>query len=95
MREIYLKEFKEDSWEEMVQLYQELYNEVEPGLRTRVESSGIPEDILRVLLPDMGEYLLTWMEEQVPALGYEKPSDYLKTAEGTRALKSAILRMPR
>jgi hypothetical protein len=35
------------------------------------------------------------MDRKVPALGNETPLDYLKSEEGTKALKAAILRMPR
>ncbi|MCP3779009.1 DUF2384 domain-containing protein [Paenibacillus sp. Lou8.1] len=95
MRDIYLKEFKPESWANMVQLYQERYDQVDPAIRAKVAESKIPKEIQIVLLPDMGEYLLTWMDRKVPALGHETPSHYLKSEEGTKALKAAILRMPR
>ncbi|MGG1942954.1 antitoxin Xre/MbcA/ParS toxin-binding domain-containing protein [Paenibacillus polymyxa] len=95
MRETYLKEFKPESWANMVQIYQERYDQVDPVIRAKVAKSKIPKEIQIVLLPDMGEYLLTWMDKKVPALGHETPSDYLKSEEGTKALKAAILRMPR
>ncbi|KZE77754.1 hypothetical protein AV545_09875 [Paenibacillus jamilae] len=95
MREIYLKEFKPESWAHMVQIYQERYDQVDPAIRAKVAQSHIPKEIQIVLLPDMGEYLLTWMDLEVPALGHETPSDYLKSEEGIKALKAAILRMPR
>ncbi|MHB0860405.1 hypothetical protein ACYCS5_03885 [Paenibacillus sp. SEL3] len=95
MRDIYLKEFKPESWANMVQIYQERYDQVDPAIRVKVAESKIPKEIQIVLLPDMGEYLLTWMDRKVPALGHETPSDYLKSEEGTKALKAAILRMPR
>ncbi|AIW41046.1 MULTISPECIES: antitoxin Xre/MbcA/ParS toxin-binding domain-containing protein [Paenibacillus] len=95
MRDIYLKEFKPENWANMVQIYQERYAQVDPAIRAKVVESKIPKEIQIVLLPDMGEYLLTWMDRKVPALGNETPSDYLKSEEGTKALKAAILRMPR
>ncbi|MGQ3482092.1 hypothetical protein [Paenibacillus sp. TY11] len=95
MREIYLKEFKPESWANMVQIYQERYDQVDPIVKEKVSKSSIPEEIQIVLLPDMGEYLLTWMDRKVLALGNETPSDYLKSEAGTKALKAAILRMPR
>ncbi|TKH35655.1 hypothetical protein C1I59_17535 [Paenibacillus polymyxa] len=95
MKEIYLKEFKPESWANMVQIYQEQYDQVDPAVKAKMAKSEIPKEIQIVLLPDMGEYLLTWMDRKVPALGHETPSDYLKSEEGTKALKAAILRMPR
>lgn len=71
------------------------YEQADPALQAEAAKSGIPEDIQIVLLPDMGEYLLTWIHKKVPALGNEKPSDWLKSEEGTKALKAAIMRMPR
>ncbi|MDN4077836.1 DUF2384 domain-containing protein [Paenibacillus polymyxa] len=95
MRETYLKEFKPESWANMVQIYQERYDQVDLVIRAKVAKSKIPKELQIVLLPDMGEYLLTWMVRKIPALGHETPSDYLKSEEGTKALKAAILRMPR
>ncbi|MDY7993020.1 hypothetical protein UY286_20330 [Paenibacillus polymyxa] len=54
MRDIYLKEFKLESWANMVQLYQERYDQVDPAIRVKVAESKIPKEIQIVLLPDMG-----------------------------------------
>ncbi|MDR0271410.1 hypothetical protein [Paenibacillus sp.] len=46
-------------------------------MREKAGQNRNPEDISMVLLPEMGEYLFTWIEKNVPALGSDKPSDYL------------------
>ncbi|MCG7376171.1 MbcA/ParS/Xre antitoxin family protein [Paenibacillus sp. ACRSA] len=95
MKEIYLEEFKQDNWDAFVQLFDELYAQVDPKWIERARVQNIPVDVSQVLLCEMGEYAFKWLEKNIPALGDQSPVSYLETEEGTNALRAAILRMPR
>ncbi|MFU1796001.1 hypothetical protein ACM1RC_19240 [Paenibacillus azoreducens] len=94
-KDLYLKEYNAQHWMEFVELYRDEYLLVNAELREKAGKSRIPEDICMVLLPEMGDYLFTWIEKSVPALGSDKPSDYLNNDDGIKALKAMIMRMPR
>ena len=95
MKEIYLEEFKQDNWDAFVQLFDELYMQVDPKWIERARVQKIPADVSQVLLCEMGEYTFKWLEMNIPALGDQSPVSYLETEEGTNELRAAILRMPR
>ncbi|WP_458123601.1 antitoxin Xre/MbcA/ParS toxin-binding domain-containing protein [Paenibacillus sp. Z3-2] len=38
---------------------------------------------------------MEWLAKDITALGDQSPATYLKTEEGTQALRAAIMRMPR
>ncbi|MDR6723380.1 MULTISPECIES: antitoxin Xre/MbcA/ParS toxin-binding domain-containing protein [Paenibacillus] len=95
MKEIYIEEFKQDNWDAFVQLFDELYAQVDPKWIERARVRKIPADVSQVLLCEMGEYAFKWLEKNIPALGDQSPVSYLETEEGTNALRAAILRMPR
>lgn len=95
VRDIYLREYKESSWSAFVELFRKEYGRVDPQLKEQVIQKGIPEDIGIVLLTEMGDYLFKWLEASVPALDHARPVDFLRDEDGIKALKAAILRMPR
>ncbi|MEY8746980.1 antitoxin Xre/MbcA/ParS toxin-binding domain-containing protein [Bacillales bacterium AN1005] len=95
VKEMYSSEFDSDHWVSFVQLFDDLYSEVDPAWKERAEVQNIPPDVSQVLLCEMGEYAFKWLEKKIPALGDQSPVSYLATEEGTNALRAAILRMPR
>ncbi|WP_128103092.1 MbcA/ParS/Xre antitoxin family protein [Paenibacillus sp. DCT19] len=95
MKGIYSEEFNQANWDAFVQLFDELYAQVDPKWIERARLQKIPEDVSRVLLCEMGEYTFKWLEKNIPALGDQSPVSYLETEEGANALRAAILRMPR
>ncbi|MFC9709354.1 hypothetical protein ACFTRD_14505 [Paenibacillus sp. NPDC056933] len=94
MKELYLTEFNQLSWDSFVLLFEKAYLHVDPKWVECAEQRGIPADISKVLLCEMGEYALRWIDMKVPALGDESPANYLKN-EDSNALRAAIMRMPR
>lgn len=94
MKELYLAEFNQGSWDSFVQLFEKSYLHVEPKWAECAEQRGIPADISKVILCEMGEYALRWIDMKVPALGDESPASYLESGD-TNALRAAIMRMPR
>ncbi|QOS80502.1 hypothetical protein JNUCC31_06235 [Paenibacillus sp. JNUCC31] len=95
MKELYLAEFNQCSWDSFVLLFEEAYLNVDSTWAECAEQRGIPADISKVLLCEMGEYALRWMDMKVPALGDESPASYLGNKEDMNALRAAIMRMPR
>ncbi|MEK4275666.1 hypothetical protein [Paenibacillus sp. FSL R7-0026] len=95
MKGIYLKEFNQASWDSFSELFEELGQKMDPAWVERARLQGIPPDISRVLLCEMGEYAFEWMAKDIPALGDQSPAVYLETEEGEQALRTAIMRMPR
>ncbi|MEK4528215.1 MULTISPECIES: antitoxin Xre/MbcA/ParS toxin-binding domain-containing protein [Paenibacillus] len=95
MKGIYLKEFNQASWDSFSELFEELGQQMDPAWVERARLQGIPADISRVLLCEMGEYAFEWMAKDIPALGDQSPAVYLETEKGAQALRAAIMRMPR
>lgn len=95
MKGMYSSEFDQASWDSFFELFEELGQKLNPEWVERARLQGIPEDISRVLLCEMGEYAFEWMAKDIPALGDQSPATYLETEEGAQALRAAILRMPR
>ncbi|WP_339789868.1 MbcA/ParS/Xre antitoxin family protein [Paenibacillus sp. FSL R7-0313] len=95
MKGIYSSEFDQVSWDSFSELFEELGQKLDPAWVERARLQGIPADISRVLLCEMGEYAFEWMAKDIPALGDKSPAAYLKTEEGAQALRAAIMRMPR
>ncbi|SEO78602.1 MULTISPECIES: hypothetical protein [unclassified Paenibacillus] len=94
MKDLYLAEFNQSSWDSFVRLFEKSYLDVEPKWAECAEQRGIPIDISKVILCEMGEYELRWIDMKVPALGDESPASYLKSGD-TNALRAAIMQMPR
>ncbi|MEK4663091.1 hypothetical protein MHH93_14395 [Priestia sp. FSL H7-0729] len=95
MKDMYLSVFNQANWDSFFELFEELGQKLDPAWVERARLQGIPEDISRVLLCEMGEYAFEWIEKDIPALEDQSPATYLKTEEGAQALRAAILRMPR
>jgi hypothetical protein len=94
MEDFYSVRYKEENWNKVVNAYKDNYSKIDDDLKEEVTLLGLPQDIQIVLLCKLGGYLSQWIHKNVPALGNKKPIDYLKTDDGTRALKAAIMRMP-
>ncbi|MBR2564217.1 MAG: DUF2384 domain-containing protein [Paenibacillus sp.] len=95
MKGAYSSAFHQESWDSFVKLFDEWYTQVPDEWKKRARLKGIPDDISRVLLCEMQEYALKWMDMKVPALGDQSPASYLNTEEGTNGLRAAIMQMPR
>ncbi|MCP1132454.1 MbcA/ParS/Xre antitoxin family protein [Paenibacillus polysaccharolyticus] len=95
MQDMYLSAFKQEHWDNFVELFDEWYAQLPDEWKEEARLRGIPEDIGRVLLCEMKDSALKWIDKKVPALGDQSPASYLETEEGTNALRAAILRMPR
>lgn len=95
MQDMYLSAFKQEHWDTFVELFDEWYATLPTEWKEEARLKGIPEDISRVLLCEMKDSALKWIDKKVPALGDQSPASYLETEEGTNALRAAILRMPR
>ncbi|WP_433745941.1 hypothetical protein [Paenibacillus amylolyticus] len=95
MKGMYISEFNQASWDSFFELFEELGQKLDPAWVERARLQGIPEDISRVLLCEMGEYTFKWIVKDIPALGDQSPATYLETKEGAQALRAAIMRMPR
>ncbi|MEK3777407.1 MULTISPECIES: antitoxin Xre/MbcA/ParS toxin-binding domain-containing protein [unclassified Paenibacillus] len=95
MKDMYFREFNQASWDSFSELFEELEQKLDPAWAERAQRQGIPADISRVLLCEMGEYTFEWIMKDIPALGDQSPATYLETEEGAQALRAAILRMPR
>lgn len=67
---------------------------IDDKLKEEISLLSLPDDIQIVLLCKLGGYIVEWINKKVPALENEKPIDYLRTTDGTRAIKAAIMRMP-
>ncbi|VAW87483.1 Signal transduction histidine kinase CheA [hydrothermal vent metagenome] len=52
-------------------------------------------DIAKVIYASVGTIALDWIKETVPALENLSPSECLKSFNGTRRLKTMLMRMPR
>ncbi|MCG7383056.1 hypothetical protein [Paenibacillus sp. ACRRY] len=95
MKDIFLAEFKQENWDSFVVSFTDRYLEVDPKLVESAKQKGIPADICQVLLCEMGEYALSWVNKKVPALGDQSPASYLGHKDGENALRAAIMQMPR
>jgi len=95
MKDIFLAEFKQESWDSFVVSFADRFLQVDSKLVESAKQKGIPADISQVLLCEMGEYALEWVSKQVPALGDQSPASYLGHTDGANALRAAIMRMPR
>lgn len=94
MEEILLSEFNEVHWDKFYKYYLSQYDKVEDEVIKSVLCLSIPDDIIVVLLIKLGEHLNKWIISSLPALGYIKPIDLLKSDKGLKVLKAAIMRMP-
>ncbi|KGE18412.1 hypothetical protein [Paenibacillus wynnii] len=95
MKEFYLAQFEEEAWNKFVNAYQIIdYMKIDENLKEEISKLGLPNDIQIVLLCKLGGYTVEWINKNVPVLENEKPIDYLRTTDGTSALKAAIMRMP-
>lgn len=92
--DIYGEEYNKDSWQKFVEIHQELYDPIDPLLKTKMSQTTIPKDIQIVLLAKLGEYTFQWIERTIPALDHQTPLSYLQTEQGTNALRAAIMCMP-
>lgn len=92
--DIYDKEYNKDSWQTFVDIHQELYDPVDPLVKTKMSQTTIPKDIQIVLLAKLGEYAFQWIERTIPALDHQTPRSYLQSEQGTNALRAALMRMP-
>ncbi|NUU77711.1 hypothetical protein [Paenibacillus xylanilyticus] len=95
MKDIFLAEFKQESWDSSVVSFADRLLQNDPKLVESARQQGIPADISHVLLCEMGECALDWMSKDVPALGDQSPASFLGLAGGGNALRAAIMRMPR
>ncbi|GGH47018.1 hypothetical protein GCM10008014_10060 [Paenibacillus silvae] len=87
--------FRQEHWDSFAQLFDEWYTRVPNEWKENARIKGIPDDISKVLLCEMGDYAFKWMDKKVPALGDQSPASYLETVEGANALRAAIMQMPR
>lgn len=95
MKDMYFREFNQENWDSFSELFEEFENKLDPAWVKRARIHGIPADISRVLLYEMGEYTFEWIMKDIPALGDQSPATYLETEEGAQALRAAIMHMPR
>lgn len=95
MQDTYLSEFKQEHWDSFVELFDEWYAQLPNDWKEEAQLKGIPDDISRVLLCEMKDSALKWINKKIPALGDKSPASYLETEQGADALRAAIMRMPR
>ncbi|PYE49713.1 hypothetical protein HUB98_09720 [Paenibacillus barcinonensis] len=95
MKDTYSSAFIQEHWDSFIRLFDEWYTRVPNEWKADARLKGIPDDISKVLLCEMEDYVFKWMDKKVPALGDQSPASYLETLEGGNALRVAIMQMPR
>ncbi|MEC0270459.1 antitoxin Xre/MbcA/ParS toxin-binding domain-containing protein [Paenibacillus anseongense] len=88
--EVFLKAFHEQHWLEFVETCSKYVdeNDIEFG------DISVPKDIAIVLYWRLKNHANNWLFKPVPALNYARPIDLLKSDDGKKILKVALMRMP-
>lgn len=88
--EIFLNAFHEDHWHDFVATCSKDVDEdsIELG------DISVPKDISIVLYWRLRNHAYNWLSKPVPALDHATPIELLKSEDGKKILKVALMRMP-
>ncbi|UKS28076.1 hypothetical protein LOZ80_03810 [Paenibacillus sp. HWE-109] len=88
--EVFLKEFHSEHWLKFVETCNETFdaNDIE------FIDISVPRDIATVLYRGLKNHANNGLLKPVPALNFERPVDLLKSDDGKKILKVALMRMP-
>lgn len=88
--EVFLKAYQNEHWLKFV----ETCNENVDANDVEFVDISVPRDIATVLYWRLNNHANNWLLKPVPALNFERPIDLLKSDDGKKILKVALMRMP-
>ena len=91
--DIFVREFKQIHWDNYVHLSKEYYDTSLDEVKA-LDELNIPEDIKVVLVYRLKGYAKDWLLKELPVIDGIKPINLLNSADGTKALKEILLRIP-